>query len=345
MGQFRQPKDSPIKSLAGYETDSLRWMRHNFARLLYLFRHAHPGWRNPARCIQALHYHNFTESGARSSLDVPVSFVKTQLQRLSERFCFVNAKAALDRIFQEQELAFPRPGLILTLDDGLQSMERILPVLECLDIPLLLFVPVGLCLDDSLESRRSWCLRYYCETKAFGDGTADSGFFDRVMSADLSELSEIRGQLVEFRQNPDPVSSQPLLSQKRLESLARHPLVTLGSHSMSHAPLGMLPASWCQWEIETSVRVLSNIGGDPELFAYPYGIGRALSDAAEKFLARARVRYAFTTATMSITSRSRPLHLGRTGLEACTDGPYLWGTAMGVYEWSYRIKTAVRRTA
>jgi peptidoglycan/xylan/chitin deacetylase (PgdA/CDA1 family) len=313
-------------------------VRTSFARAMYLLGCAPPQWRDLSSRLIALYYHNFTDEGVSSNLDVPAASVRVQLERICERFEFVTAKPMLNRLFNREAVPNSRPALTLTVDDARETVLKVVPILEGLEIPLLLFVPAGLCFRYSLDGQRAWCLRYYCENERFKDASQRSAIFQHVMSASLDELRDLSEHFRAGSRIEDPISSQPLLNAQQLAALARHPLVTLGAHSMSHAPLGMLPPEWCRWEVEASARAVAAIGGDPELFAYPYGSGRAVTPTTTQILADTGIRYAFTTATLAITKRSSPLLLGRTGLNACTDRPYLWGAAGGAFEWSGRLR-------
>ncbi|MBP0652119.1 polysaccharide deacetylase family protein, partial [Mycobacterium tuberculosis] len=57
-----------------------------------------------------------------------------------------------------------------------------------------------------------------------------------------------------------------------ITALARHPLVDIGAHTLSHANLRRLPRAAARAEMAGSADVLADwLGVRPRHFAYPYG--------------------------------------------------------------------------
>ena len=119
---------------------------------------------------------------------------------------------------------------------------------------------------------------------------------------------------------PPPVDDV-LLSLEQLSALARHPLVTIGSHTVSHAFLGRFAARRAAEEAAQSKARLEEVLNDTvECFAFPYGRHSAF---VRRSVARAGYRFAFTSEPRLIR---RPAELKPMAVPRfAADGPAGWG--------------------
>ncbi len=72
----------------------------------------------------------------------------------------------------------------------------------------------------------------------------------------------------------DPLSfvDAQILDESELQALARHPLATIGAHSVSHRAMARLSPAELYEEISVSRQVLTDLlGMAPSAFAFPYG--------------------------------------------------------------------------
>ncbi|MFS8066800.1 MAG: polysaccharide deacetylase family protein [Byssovorax sp.] len=93
------------------------------------------------------------------------------------------------------------------------------------------------------------------------------------------------------------------LSWDQVSALAAHPLVTIGAHTVSHAPLKLLSLEEARWEmVESRSRIEARIGKPVRHFAYPYGFP-SLVGAREYALAR---ECGFATAVTTRTANLFP---------------------------------------
>lgn len=180
----------------------------------------------------------------------------------------------------------------LTFDDGYRGvMLHALPVLERLGIPATLFVTAAhagsgadlpmLPADRvdlaallgaeafelggdrfSLGSGREWSRE--------SDGTTLKDLLwrcDRRFIADLAEALPIE------RTIPAELDDYwKLLTPDDIAQLGRHPLITIGSHGVSHASIEALEPDEATYELETSRTWLARTSGQPvDLFAFPHG--------------------------------------------------------------------------
>lgn len=315
----------------------------NFARMMALLGLAPPPWREPGTSLVILHYHHFTEGPPSSFLEVRASVVRAQLEILSQRFAFLSLRESLDELLGGGRLHGRKPGVVISIDDAFKSFDMVRPAFEALQVPVVIFAPIGLCLDQSSDDGlRSRCLRYYAELKAGLAGPDVPGspeeFFDVLMNASSSELGRWEVKLRQLPRVPDPITVQEKYSIEELQELTRHPLVKVASHSMSHQNLAQLSPKWRSWEIRSAARYLADLGGEAELFAYPFGEPGTFSESCSAILKDAGVKYACTTIPFPVTHRTPPLLLGRTLLLDCVHPQYLWGVAGGAFEWWHKLR-------
>lgn len=148
-----------------------------------------------------------------------------------------------------------QPGLLLTFDDGFANQfANALPVLEEFDAPAIFFVPVQQVTPpkDWLPFAREAARRHWLsETEVPEELAAD--FYDGL--------------------GPDA-----------LQACAQHPLLTIGSHSMTHPLLTRCAPDELEWEVNASRRLLEAFTGKPiEYFAYPAGdYNRPVAEAVRR---------------------------------------------------------------
>jgi peptidoglycan/xylan/chitin deacetylase (PgdA/CDA1 family) len=68
------------------------------------------------------------------------------------------------------------------------------------------------------------------------------------------------------------IGTKDYLSKEELRTLARHPLVTIGSHGLYHRHFSKLTKDEAVFELTESKKILAEITGEEiDLLAYPYG--------------------------------------------------------------------------
>ena len=287
------------------------------------------------RSLVALNYHYFTEGHTTSYLEVNRDVADRQFQSLRGTFSFSPARQVLGSIFRGEQ-GGDRPEVIITIDDGCASFELIRPLIEKYQIPVVLFVPLGLCLEtDELDGLRSRCLRLYQEINRSQDQVQSLGaaeFFQMLMASDGGQLRALEDRFRRLPSRPDLISTRKLFSSADLRLLATHPLVTLAPHSMSHQALGRLPSDWMEWEVAKSCEYITALGGDPELFAYPYGDPTSFNPQCTRALSASGSLFAFTTLCYRISKTCHKLMLGRAPVFNDSSAHYILGTAAGALE-------------
>ncbi len=102
-----------------------------------------------------------------------------------------------------------------------------------------------------------------------------------------------------------------------LQTLARSPLIEIGSHSVTHPLLGLLDADAQRDECMGSRAALSHwLGRAPALFAYPFGEGAAVTRDAEAAVRAAGYDAAFTADAQAAWRGNRATAVPRIAMQA-----------------------------
>ncbi len=191
-----------------------------------------------------------------------------------------------------QRLSAPdgRPFAVVTLDDGYRdNVVHALPVFERHAAPFTVFA----CTGFIRRTHSMWWETALALVRSqaqlaldFGEGavllpvTRDSErqrAFDvigrAVMQGDEARAIAVLDAAAR-KAGIDPLSfvDAQILDESELRALARHPLATIGAHSVSHRALARLSPGELYEEISVSRQVLTDLlGMAPSAFAFPYG--------------------------------------------------------------------------
>jgi peptidoglycan/xylan/chitin deacetylase (PgdA/CDA1 family) len=130
-------------------------------------------------------------------------------------------------------------------------------------------------LDDALRDGGGVVL-------TFDDGTRD--FHERVLPL-LAErrLPAVLYLATAMPDDPEPLRLGPGLSWSMLEESVATGLVTVGSHTHTHADLANASGSQAEEEMRRSKELIEDrLGVACRHFAYPWGVGSAASDATAR---------------------------------------------------------------
>jgi peptidoglycan/xylan/chitin deacetylase (PgdA/CDA1 family) len=196
--------------------------------------------------------------------------------------------------------ALSSPSFSVTFDDGYESVvTQALPILESLSIPAAVFLTTG-----------------------FLDGTVSPPW----RSSNPALLAEYRDQAEHFQS----------MSWQQARELARHPLICIGSHTVSHPVLGLTPEDVVRDEMVRSKSILTDqLGVTPDLFAYPFGVRRygAYSDKTEKLLRETGYRCSLTSEISRARVGDGPWRIPRISLTEADTGVDTVAKAAGGYDW------------
>lgn len=212
-------------------------------------------------------------------------------------------------------------SLIVTFDDGYRDNITVaLPILERYQIPATIFVSPGL-ID---HTARLWWYEQEeiirrCEALTFSwAGTtyrwdlrtrplkqlAIEKLFSVTRTLCLEQQQQLMSELITV--SGVTLSHEPeMLAWSELLRLSRHPLITIGAHTVNHPVLSRLSTPEVLREMRRSRRILQERLGIPiEYFAYPFG---GIADAGRReFEASKRSFFcAFTTRLGHLHRRHR----------------------------------------
>jgi peptidoglycan/xylan/chitin deacetylase (PgdA/CDA1 family) len=259
-------------------------------------------WRSRIRPgVAILGYHRVSDAKPDSlGLSVSPAHFRAQL-------------AAISRLAQPLRLAdvarslasghVPPRGLVLTFDDGYaDNLHTALPLLEEHRIPATIFVTSG------NRGGEFWWDRL---ARAV-DGTDASSDTYRI-AAELERLPEPqreeRLRRLEGTNGPGPPAVYRSLTEEELQRLAASPLVDIGAHGESHAPLPRLARARQGEETRNSRLELERLIGRPvQSFAYPHG---AISPETVEVVRESGFNVACCSKSDVATARSPMLALPR----------------------------------
>jgi peptidoglycan/xylan/chitin deacetylase (PgdA/CDA1 family) len=244
---------------------------------------------------------------------------------------FASQLEVLRRDFQPVRLKDASAGrggslpVAVTFDDGYADvLTRAVPLLERFEVPATVFVVPGLegegfwwdrlrglfenpdSLPDRLSidvgaNRLEW-------QRDQGVQALRQNAYQRVRRSDESTREAQLVRLGEWA-GIEPRSPVPVLDSAQLRDLAQHPLIEIGSHTMSHADLSALDADGLDREIKGSRdRLEEGLGRTIESFSYPHG---GLHPAVLARIKEAGYRRACSSEGGLVQSGSDPFRLPR----------------------------------
>jgi peptidoglycan/xylan/chitin deacetylase (PgdA/CDA1 family) len=182
------------------------------------------------------------------------------------------------------------PFAALTFDDGYRdASEHALPVLERHGAPMTLFVTPGFAdrtarlwwieleeairrLDRIVVEEKEFHFAAYARSEAEKEEVFGDLYWRLREGPEQRLLSAIAGLMAEARLDPTRIVEGLCLDWNGLAQLARHPLVAIGAHTMTHPML----AKWDEQRVREEMAgsreaIRRRLGVTPAHFAYPVG--------------------------------------------------------------------------
>ncbi len=253
-------------------------------------------------------------------LEITPEFLDAAIRQLKAegyRFVSVEEVPALLRSPEPE-----RPFAAFTLDDGYRNnRDHALPVFERHGVPFTVFV----CRGFSERSHTIWwetAAAILCREQAVDLGGSEPIVRDVRTGADMrAAFRSIAGAICAEGEDamigkldraaaaigidPGAIVEDLVMSGEELAAFARHPLVTLGAHTVSHRSLGFLDPATVAEEVRRSADYVEEITGRrPQTFAYPYGDGRSVTDESLRAVEDAGCRLAVTTSPGTLDRQS-----------------------------------------
>ena len=306
-------------------------------------------WQPLRRTIAILNYHRVTDDAEADTKFNPNLPLYVDVDDFDKQLRFLKANSNCLTIHEavrnlETGVSSSSGGVALTFDDGYRdNLTLALPIAEKYGVPFTIFVTTGFVdrtADLWWEEHRFLIER--CPTLAMEYG-------HRKYSWDLSNEAnkyQAAEQLRTLFKEMDTVRQKASLSQLRaqcsetysydseiltwdeLSELAKHPLITLGVHTCTHAVLSRLSDAEVERELlESRAYLREKLGLDFDLLAYPMG-QKEHADTREFAVAeKAQFRAAFT-------SRSGAMpHLGSRSMFEIPRIPVDYGDTLSSFAW------------
>jgi peptidoglycan/xylan/chitin deacetylase (PgdA/CDA1 family) len=293
-------------------------------------------------------------SAPNAHLEITPEFLDAAIAQLSqEGYDFIALEDVPGRLVSPQA----RPFACFTLDDGYRNnVEHALPVFERHQVPFTIFVNEGF----ADRTHTIWwetlaALLNACDQLVVDFGATCSG--DGLETIDLStegarlDAFDRMSRLIESDDEADAVARldglarrygiQPLeitrtltMGRDDLSKLSRHPLASLGAHTVSHRALKRLSDDEAAREMQRSADWLEALTGTrPAAIAYPYGTQAAVSERDQALASALGFTVAVTTqpGTICESYASRLTGLPRISLNGYYQEPhYVAALASGI---------------
>ena len=230
---------------------------------------------------------------------------------------FVTLDEALARAAFEDR---PHSCVVLTFDDGYRDLAlTALPVLERFDAPFMMYVPTG-ALTRTMPSwwlgvrelvrvndrvvfnsmRRSFCCADYRSK------LRTLSCVSRWIHQDYRRVAALISELGQARISLAKLNDVYFLSEHEFKELARHPLASVGGHTVSHPALATLGDTAARQEVAENRKYLEALTGDSiRHFAYPYGTTASFGSRDQQIVRKCGF-YSAVTARKDQVSRLAP---------------------------------------
>lgn len=266
------------------------------------------GWRYRGRgVIFALH------SIVADDTDFPDHTLRCTAAKLEWILCrlrqrgvdFVTLDEAVDRLSAPVERAFAA----FSFDDGYaDNLTLALPVMERFAAPFAVYVTTGMITREidawwfGLAELVRRCERielpdlglFHCASPAAKKRAYSD--IENAIHRDFDLLPEIREAMAAARIDIPALVDREALTEKQLETLSRHPLVTVGGHTTTHRNLARASAEIVRFEIAANRSFLQEItGAAVDHHAYPFGHSGACGEREARISRWLGFRTAVTT--------------------------------------------------
>jgi peptidoglycan/xylan/chitin deacetylase (PgdA/CDA1 family) len=233
-------------------------------------------------------------NGANRHLNIAPQFLDSLITYLKrDGYVFVSMDEAVDRIAARTHT---QKFAAITADDAYRdNLTEALPVLEKHGAPITIYVAPSLIngsadlwweLVEDVVIARDYVyvptpegrVRLDCSTPAKKNEA--NVYLHDYLTREVREEDQ-REIVRELARSAGVDVERPrremLMSWQELRTIARHPLATIGAHTVNHYNLKRLPEEKAYHEMADSARILEfELGTMPRHFAYPYGYASAV---------------------------------------------------------------------
>lgn len=293
-------------------------------------------------------------SAPNAHLEITPEFLDAAIVQLKqEGYDFIALDDVPGRLVSPQ----PQPFACFTLDDGYRNnAEHALPVFERHQVPFTIFINEGF----ADRTHTIWWetlaeLINACDSLPVNFGTSDAqcngetldlsterarlNAFDRIARVfESDDEADAVAKLDAFARRhgiqPLEITRRLTMGRDELSKLSRHPLASLGAHTVSHRALKRLSDEEASLEMQRSADWLEALTGKrPAAIAYPYGTQAAVSERDQALASALGFSVAVTTQPGTICENyaSRLTGLPRISLNGYYQEPhYVAALASGI---------------
>jgi len=267
-------------------------MTRNFLKKIYISKTISPlvnligsPWKGRGSILM---YHRVMEDkkmneDSNHGLAVSCSNFERQLKILKSRFDV----CSLSEFINNLEKKSNKFMVTITFDDGYKdNLFNALPILEKFEIPASIYISTRFLnkevdmwwyeINDVIQTQSNLFFDYEKKKfnfilknqkqKLFAYRQLSKLFINLKINDQIKLLEKITN--TQKRKN----YSEICLNPEEVKILAKHPLITIGSHGHNHLNLKILSDNEMQYEIEQSSKILENLlGYRVKHFCYPYG--------------------------------------------------------------------------
>ena len=215
-----------------------------------------------------------------------------------------------------------------TFDDGyVDNLTQALPIFEKYDAPFSVFVTTGYIdktaflwwylLEEIMLKQDSINFNFKNQKFRFKTKTETEkrvAFANiKTLILECSNLNDynvlMKAILKDSIVKPFELNEKLILTAQQTKDFSKHPLVTLGAHTLNHMSLSRMSKEDAHNEIQGSVQRLEEITDQAiKYFAYPYGTSVEVGQREFEIARQCNLKMAFTTERKNI-SRNQSQHL------------------------------------
>lgn len=217
-------------------------------------------------------------------LRVSPEFFEVFLKKQQKRLEFISIDEVPERMVNQKKGG--KPFGVITFDDGYEdNYTYAYPILKKLGIPFTIYVSVNLVNDHTpiwnvpliieriVRKHKELTIngnRYLCETDEQKKETYTILKWLYFAIPYKQKQEEFKNLFAEYL--TDDVFPRNTLSWEQIEEMAKDPLCTIGSHTMSHCRLTLKDQELLHYELGESKKELEqHIGKPVEHMSYPHG--------------------------------------------------------------------------
>jgi peptidoglycan/xylan/chitin deacetylase (PgdA/CDA1 family) len=250
------------------------------------------------------------------TLRCPAGKLEWILRRLRElQLDFVT----LDEAVQRLSASSARPFVAFTFDDGFaDNLTKALPLMERFAAPFTVYVPTGMItreIDAWWFGAAAWISthdrinlpglgRMRCTERASKQRAYS--IVETAVHDNFDLLPALRTALDDAGIRIDALVDQEALTAAQLQTLSRHPLVTIGGHTTTHQNLARATAATVHSEMAENRKFLQVLTGTPiDHNAYPFGHPGACGEREAEISRLVGFRTAVTTRPGTVFAEHR----------------------------------------